>query len=46
MQAALDAFLQSELAQTIPTAYEALEVRREVYDVLYPLRSEKGPFVE
>jgi hypothetical protein len=45
-QAALDAYLQSDLAQTIPTAYEALEVRREVYSVLYALRPEKGPFVE
>ena len=45
-QAALDAFRQTELAQTIPTAYEALDVRREVYDVLYPLRPEKGPFAE
>lgn len=43
-QAALAAFRESELAQTIPTAYEALEVRREVYAVLYPLRPERGPF--
>ena len=45
-QAALDAFRQSELAKTIPTAYEASDVRREVYDVLYPLRPENGPFAE
>jgi len=45
-QAALDAFRQSELAKTIPTAYEAHDVRREVYDVLYPLRPENGPFAE
>lgn len=44
--AALDAFRQTELAQTIPTAYEALKVRPEVYDVLYPLRPERGPFAE
>ena len=42
-QAALDAFRQTELAQTIPSAYEAVDVRREVYDVLFTLRPEKGP---
>jgi len=41
---ALTAFTQSELAKTIPTAYEAVEVRREVYDLMYPLRPERGPF--
>jgi putative monooxygenase ydhR len=41
---ALAAFRDSELAQTIPTAYEAITVRREVYEVLYPLRPEQGPF--
>jgi hypothetical protein len=45
-QAALAAFRQTELAQTIASAYEALEVRPEVYDVLYPLRPERGPFAE
>jgi hypothetical protein len=45
-QAALDAFRETELAQTIPTAYEAKEVRPEIYDVLYPLRPERGPFAE
>ena len=45
-QAALAAFRQTELAQTIPTAYEVLDIRLEVYDVLYPLRPEKGPFAE
>ena len=45
-KAALDAFRQTELAQTIPTAYEVLEIRLEVYDVLYPLRPERGPFAE
>jgi hypothetical protein len=40
---ALVAFRDSELAKTIPTAYEATDVRREVYEVLYPLRSERGP---
>jgi len=40
---ALEAFRDTELAMTIPTAYEATEIRREVYEVLYPLRPEKGP---
>jgi hypothetical protein len=43
-QAALAAFRETELAKTIPTAYEVVEFRPEVYDVLYPLRPEKGPF--
>jgi hypothetical protein len=41
--AALDAFRETELAQTIPAAYEAIDIRREVYEVLYPLRPERGP---
>jgi len=45
-QAALAAFRETELAKTIPAAYEAVDVRREVYDVLYPLRTERGPFTE
>jgi len=40
---ALSAFRETELAKTIPTAYEATEVRREVYEVLYPLKPEAGP---
>jgi hypothetical protein len=40
---ALAAFRDTELAKTIPTAYEATEIRREVYEVLYPLRPEVGP---
>lgn len=43
-QASLDAFRETELAQTIPKAYEAAESRREIYDVLYPLRPDRGPF--
>jgi hypothetical protein len=43
-QAALTAFRETGLAKTIPSAYEAVEVRREVCDVLYPLRAERGPF--
>jgi hypothetical protein len=41
---ALAAFRDSELAQTIPTAYEANTTRCEVYEVIYPLRPELGPF--
>jgi hypothetical protein len=44
--AALTAFRDSELGQTIPTAYEALETRREIYEVLYPLHPERGPFTK
>ncbi len=40
---ALEAFRETELAKTIPTAYEATDIRREVYEVLYPLKPEIGP---
>ena len=40
---ALAEFKKSELAQTIPSAYEAKEVRREVYEVLYSLWPDRGP---
>jgi heme-degrading monooxygenase HmoA len=40
---ALAAFRTSELARTIPSAYEADDVRREAYEVLYELRPERGP---
>lgn len=40
---ALEAYRKSELARTIPTAYEASEVRPESYDVLFSLRPELGP---
>ncbi|MGD9390802.1 MAG: YdhR family protein [Thioalkalispiraceae bacterium] len=40
---ALAAFRDTELAKTIPTAYEATDIRREVYEVLYPLKPENGP---
>lgn len=43
---ALAAFRDTELARTIPDAYEAVDVRREVYDVLYPLWPERGPFAD
>jgi heme-degrading monooxygenase HmoA len=41
---ALAKFRETELARTIPTAYEAIDVRREAYEVLYPLWPERGPF--
>jgi len=44
-QAALAAFRETELAKTIPSAYEVVEFRPEAYDLLYPLRPERGPFV-
>jgi hypothetical protein len=40
---ALDAFRETDLAKTIPSAYEAVEVRPEIYEVLYPLYPERGP---
>jgi hypothetical protein len=41
---ALTAFRETELARTIPAAYEAVDVRREVYELLYSLWPERGPF--
>lgn len=43
-QAALAAFRETELARTIPSAYEVVEFRPEFYELLYPLRPESGPF--
>ena len=40
---ALDAYRDTELAKSIPDAYEATDVRREVFEELYRLRPEKGP---
>ena len=40
---ALASFRETELAKTIPTAYEATDTRREVYEVLFPLKPEIGP---
>ena len=45
-RAALEEFRATELAQSIPAAYEATDVRREVYDVLYPLYPDRGPLPE
>jgi len=43
-EAALAAFRGTELARMIAPAYEASETRREVYEVLYSLRPDRGPF--
>ena len=43
---ALAAFRETELAKTIPSAYEVTDIRLETYDVLYPLRPERGPLPE
>jgi hypothetical protein len=45
-QRALSNFRETELAKTIPSAYEVNDIRREVYEVLYPLYPDRGPFVE
>ena len=45
-QNALAEYRETELAKTISTAYDATEIRREVYDVLYPLHPERGPITE
>jgi len=39
---ALVKFRETELAKTIPAAYEAKDIRREVFDVLYQLHPERG----
>lgn len=45
-QAALAEFRETELAKTIPDAYEAKDIRREVYEVLQPLHHKRGPIPE
>jgi hypothetical protein len=42
-RASLAAFRDTELAKSIPDAYEAIEVRREAYEVLCPLYADRGP---
>jgi hypothetical protein len=39
---AVAAFRETELARTIPTAYEAVDARPEAYEVLYPLVARAG----
>jgi hypothetical protein len=45
-QASLDAFRQTELASSIPTAYEATDTRRELFEVLFSLHPDRGPLSE
>lgn len=45
-QTALDKYRESELAKTIPTAYEVSEIRMEIYNMLYPLHPDRGPISE
>ena len=40
---ALAGFRETELAKSIPSAYEATDTRREVYEVLFPLKPKIGP---
>ena len=40
---ALADFRETELAKTIPTAYEVSEIRIETYEMLYPLHPDRGP---
>ena len=42
-QKALAAYRDTDLAKPIPEAYEATDVRREVFEALYQLRPEQGP---
>jgi len=45
-QNALSAFRETELAKTISIAYEAKDIRRESYELLYPLYPDRGPITE
>ena len=45
-QKALADFRETELAKTIPSAYEVTDLRMEVYEILYPLHPELGPISE
>jgi hypothetical protein len=42
-QNALATYRETELAKTIPTAYEVSEIRMETYEILYPLHPDRGP---
>lgn len=42
-QESLAAFRDTELAKTIPSAYEATDIRREAYEVMFPLYPDRGP---
>lgn len=41
--AALEAYRQSDLARGIASAYEATDVKPEVFDVMFPLHPDRGP---
>ena len=43
---ALAEFRETELAKTIPIAYEVEEIRMEIYEILYPLHPDRGPIAE
>ncbi len=45
-EASLARFRDSELARTIAGAYEAVDVRRETFEVLRSLWPERGPLAE
>ena len=42
----LAAFRESEVGKTIPAAYEANEIGRETYVVLFPLHPDRGPIAD
>ena len=42
-QEALDNYRSSALGKSIPSAYEATHVRKEMYELLSALRPEQGP---
>ena len=42
-QEALANFRETELAKTIAKAYEATDIHREVYEMLFPLYADRGP---
>ena len=42
-KSALSAFAETELAKTVGSSYEVNDIRRETYDVMYPLFPEQGP---
>ena len=42
----LVAFRSTELAKTIPSAYEATRVRRDVYEVICSRHPERGPLTD
>lgn len=42
-KAALAAFRDTELAKTIPAAYEAVDIRPEIFEVMFPLYEDRGP---